>query len=102
MQQAKRPERKRWHTPQYDQQDVRAIQALAAGSADAWEQERALKWIIEQACSCYDEPFRPGEQDATNYMLGRRSVGLAIIKMMKLSHEVFEVEAQRRRAKHDY
>jgi hypothetical protein len=78
-----------WHPPAYEDLDVRAMQALAAGDASETEQQRALQWIIEQACAVYDEPFRPGDPSVVNYMLGRRSVGLAIIKLMKLSQEIF-------------
>lgn len=85
-----RKDRKNWHPPQYAQADCRAIQALASGEAGPEDQKRALDWIIYQACGTYDEPFRPGEPDAVMYMLGRRSVALAIIKLIKLSHEVFE------------
>lgn len=83
--------RERWHPPLYDpKKDVRAIQAVAQGNASEAEQQRALKWIIEQACGTYDEPFRPNDQDTVNYMLGRRSVGLAIVKLMKLKPEIFD------------
>ena len=58
-------------------------------------QQRALQWIIEQAAAVYDEPFRPGSTDTVAYMLGRRSVGLAIIKLMKLSHDIFIQEDSR-------
>lgn len=91
----KQPLRKRenWHPPAYDKEDVRAIQALATGTASDTDQRRALDWIINTAAATYDEPFRPGSQDAVNYMLGRRSVGLAIVKLMKLRPErMFEDE----------
>jgi hypothetical protein len=82
-----------WHPPKYEKEDVRAIQALAEGTATEADQRRALNWIINVAASTYDEPFRPGNQDAVNYMLGRRSVGLAIVKLMKLKPErIFEDE----------
>lgn len=89
---AKPSRREHWHPPDYEKQDVRAIQALAKGDASADEQRRALDWIITQAAATYDEPFRPGSADVVNYMLGRRSVGLAIVKLMKLKPEIFENE----------
>lgn len=79
-----------WHPPLYETADVRAIQALAEGNASESQQRRALDWLINTACGTYDEPFRPGTPDAVNYMLGRRSVGLAIVKLMKLKIEVLE------------
>lgn len=50
--------------------------------------KRALDWIVHVAAATYDEPFRPGQQDAVNYMLGRRSVGLAIVKMLTIKPEM--------------
>lgn len=69
---------------------MRAIQALAQGDASKAEQQRALDWIINKACGTYDEPFRPDSADTVNYLLGRRSVGLAIVKLMKLKPEIFD------------
>jgi len=79
--------RELWHPPEYDINDIRAIQALAQGKASEQDQQRALDWIIK-AASTYDEPFRPGSSDVVNYMLGRRSVGLAIVKLIKLKPDV--------------
>lgn len=71
---------------------MRALQALAlyaqGGDAPTTQDcKRALDWIVNVAAATYDEPFRPGNQDAVNYMLGRRSVGLAIVKMLSLKPE---------------
>lgn len=82
--------REHWHPPTYEVADIRAVQAVAQGVASETEQKRALDWIINTASATYDEPFRPGEQDAVNYMLGRRSVGLAIVKLLKLKPDIFE------------
>ncbi len=81
--------RERWHPPLYETADHRAIQAIAQGNASETEQKRGLDWIINSAAATYDEPFRPGEVDATNYILGRRSVGLAIVKMVNLKVGIF-------------
>lgn len=96
-------EREHWHPPVYDKADIRAIQSLALyaqGAVAPWppgeeppppspaDVKRALDWIINVAAAAYDEPFRPGQPDAVAYMLGRRSVGLAIIKLMKIKAEV--------------
>lgn len=90
---SKTRQREHWHPPDYSKEDVRAIHALAEGTAGESDQRRALNWIINVAAATYDEPFRPGMPDAVNYMLGRRSVGLAIVKLMKLKPErIFEDE----------
>ncbi len=75
-----------WTPPEYELADVSAIQALLAGEANADQQARALKWIIEAAAGTYDMSFRPGpsgERD-TSFAEGRRFVGLQIVKLMKL------------------
>jgi uncharacterized UBP type Zn finger protein len=81
--------REHWHPPLYEKADIRAVQALAQGNASETDQKRALDWIINTAAGTYDEPFRPGSQDAVNYMLGRRSVGLALVKLLKLKPDSF-------------
>lgn len=78
-----------WHPPEYDVADIRAIQAFAAGTANNEEQVRAFRWIVEKACATFDEPFRPAQSDVRDYMLGRRSVGLAVIKLMKLRPDLY-------------
>ena len=80
-----------WHPPDYHpKRDVYAIQAItnyAAGlrtdPPSPEDCKRAFDWIINVAAGTYDEPFRPGEQDAVNYMLGSRSVGLATPKRIR-------------------
>ncbi len=96
--------RERWHPPSfdkdgkgfpntYDKADIRAIQSLVVYAAtggdppSASEVKRALDWIIEKACLTFDEPFEAGRPDVRDYLLGRRSVGLALIKLMKLKPE---------------
>lgn len=89
-----------WHPPLYEKADIRAIQALAEYAAGTGappsptECMRALDWIINTAASTYDEPFRPGHPDVVAYMLGRRSVGLAIVKLTKLKPGILDRHEQ--------
>jgi len=76
--------RRPWHPPGYEAADVHAIQALSRGEADADQQRRALDWIVTQAAQTYDEPFYADNARVTDYVLGRRSVGLAIVKLIRL------------------
>ena len=62
-----------------------AIQALARGEATPEQQKFALKWLTEDACQTYDEPFTPDNARVTDYRLGRRAVGLAIVKHINIS-----------------
>jgi hypothetical protein len=98
---SKRPtKRELWHpVDTYDEQDIRSIQALALyamGAERPWPKgeeppvpspmdvKRALDCIIYKLAQTYEEPFVQGQPDAVAYVLGRRSVGLGIIKLMKL------------------
>ena len=82
-----RPAAQPWHPPAYEDYDVRALQALAAGNASDRQQQRALQWIIEAAAGTYDMSYRPGGEDGrrdTDFAEGRRFVGLQIVKLLKL------------------
>lgn len=96
-----------WHPSidNYDKQDIRAIQTLvlyAQGAEHPWEPgqeppipspsdvKRALDWIIWKAAGTYEETFVPGCPDITQHLQGRRSVGLAITKLMRLKPEVLD------------
>lgn len=97
-------DRKAWLPPDYDVADVRAIQAVAQyamGADRPWPKgeepvltpsdvKRALDWIVKTAAGTYDEPFEAGQPDVVNYLLGRRSVGLAIVKLMTLKPDIFD------------
>lgn len=96
---SKRPApRKPWHPPLYEVDDIHAVQALSNGEATPDQQQRALSWIINNASMTYDEPFDPESARATDYVLGRRSVGLAIVKLLKLKPGVI---ARSERGPHD-
>lgn len=77
-----------WLPPHYDIADASAIQALQRGEATFEQQQRALKWIIENACKTYDMPYRPGGDEGrrdTDFALGRQFVGQQIVKLLKLN-----------------
>ena len=105
-------QRKAWHPPTYEKEDIRAIQSLASYArlaVEAWdvqtmgsppeppsafEVKRALDWIINNAAGTYDEPFEAGQPDVVHYLLGRRSVGLAIVKLMSLKVGIFDKDKE--------
>lgn len=68
----------------YDEAEVAAIKAVAAGNASPGQQKLALDWIVHKAARTYDEPFLPGQHDLTMNLLGRRSVGLQIVKLVNV------------------
>ena len=76
-----------WLPAAYDKYDVAALQALATGTANEHQQQRALKWIVETACGTYDLPWQPGGPDgarATDFANGKRFVGLQVVKLTRL------------------
>lgn len=85
---APRPKVKRAEGPHmpspYELADVSAIQALMRGEADAGQQQRAMRWIIEQAAGTYEFQYYPSERD-TAFALGRGFVGQQVVKLSKLS-----------------
>jgi len=60
------------------------MQALARGEANSDQQQRALKWLIEQAAGTYEFQFYPSDRD-TSFALGRGFVGQQIVKLLKLN-----------------
>ncbi len=77
-----------WEPVQYEPADVAALQAMLRGEADVHQQQRALKWVIEQAAGTYDQSFWPGGEDGrrnSDFAEGRRFVGNTIVKMMRLN-----------------
>lgn len=72
----------------YELADMVAVQCVAAGVADKGQQQRALKWIIENASMTYDVTFQMEGERASAFAEGRRFVGLNIVKAIKLNTSV--------------
>lgn len=67
----------------YTLADASALQALHRGDASADQQQRALKWLIEQCADTYYFHFYPTERE-TAFALGRAFAGQQIVKLVKL------------------
>ena len=69
-----------WAPAPYEDADVQAVKALARDQSH----KRALDWIIHAAAGTYDQSFRPGPdgERETAFAEGKRSVGLALIKLI--------------------
>lgn len=84
----RKPRDPAWLPAKYEPADVESVQAVYAGTADAYQQRRALDWIIENASETYGESFRSdadgGERD-TSFALGRAFVGRQVVKLVKMS-----------------
>ena len=63
--------------------DVGALQALQRGDATKGQQQRALKFIVEQLACTYDLSYRPN--GGTEFAEGKRFVGLQIVKLLNLN-----------------
>lgn len=74
--------------PAWELPDASALQALARGEATPEQQQRALNWIIHNACGTYDLDYRPDPRDHAA-VSGRRFVGLEIVKLIKLNLGAF-------------
>ena len=72
----------------YSLEDVGAIQALYAGTANAGQQSRALKYVIETLAGTYDQSFRPDSERASAFAEGRRFVGLQLVKLVRLNAQL--------------
>ena len=68
----------------YEYADAAAIQGLLRGDATPDQQQRALKWIIEQCSGMYEFNYYPSDRD-TAFALGRGFVGQQIVKLSKLN-----------------
>jgi hypothetical protein len=74
-----------WHPAPYDESVTGAIKALHAGTANAGQQQRALKWIVEVLCGTYDLSYRPESERDTSFAEGKRFVGQQVVKQLKLT-----------------
>ncbi len=77
-----------WKPVKYELADAGALQALLRGDATKDQQQRALRFVIENIAATYDEPYRPGSDEGardTTFALGRAYVGRQIVKLLKLN-----------------
>lgn len=80
---------KAWCPVPYEAADITAMQAIATGDADRDQQQRAMKWIIEDAAQTYGLSYRPESERDTAFAEGRRFVGLSVVKLLKLNASAF-------------
>jgi len=81
-----KPKRKAiWHPVQLNTDAAYALQAMSRGEATDHQQKFVLDWLITDTCQTYEEPFTPDSVRVTDYVLGRRSVGLGIVKHLTIS-----------------
>lgn len=75
-----------WRPPYWEDADAIALRAIQGGTADAEQQKRALRWVIEKACNTYDMHFYPGDSGRnTDFALGRAFAGQQIVKLLNIN-----------------
>ena len=70
--------------PKYNAQMVRALKALEKGTATAYEQQLAMKFILDGLAATYQNTFVPEAPDQSAFMAGRAFVGQQIMKLLRL------------------
>lgn len=80
----------------YELADAYAIRAVAGGTADADQQRRAIRWLVDRAAGTYELEFRPEGERESIFASGRRFVGLQLVKLINLDGRV--LDAMRRGA----
>ena len=61
----------------YSRADIVALQAVAAGAGDSYQQRRAMEFIIYQLCDFHGVSFRDTDRE-TSFAEGKRFVAQAI------------------------
>lgn len=81
-----KPEPMPWQLVGLEDQDVMALQALAAGVANAGQQQRALHVITHKIARSHRMSFFPGADGhrATDFAEGKRFVGNQIDRILKM------------------
>ena len=99
--QKRRQLQKQWRPPPYTVEVHRAVQAIERYSEGAIDDPNNpppsphmmklyRKWLMFDVCQINNDCFRPNGRDEVMYMLGRRSVALAIAKLETVKVEIFE------------
>lgn len=78
--------RQPWHPVAFSVEEARAAQAFDAGVATAGQMKTLLDWLWRET-RLRDEVFAPGADDVRTYLMGKRSVALAFVAMLKFQEE---------------
>lgn len=77
-----------WMPTEYELADLKAVQSVILGEANAEQQQRAMKWIIEKVCGTYDMSYHPNSARDSDFAEGKRFVGLQIVKALRVNTAV--------------
>jgi hypothetical protein len=83
---SKKPSVQPWMPEAYEEADVMACKAVAAGTANEGQQKRFMQFVINNVCRTYDLSYRPGDDGSrdTAFAEGKRFVGLQLVKFIKI------------------
>ena len=87
LQRAKSQPDRPWQMPQIEDADIFALQAMATGTANAGQQQRAYGYVVRALCETDRMSFWPGGEDgkrATDFAEGKRWVGVQLRRIEKL------------------
>ena len=73
--------RQPWHPTPFTDQEAHAAKAFDKGEAEPSQQQVLRDWLI-RASQMRDESFVHDSARATDYLLGRRSIGLQYAAML--------------------
>jgi hypothetical protein len=76
-----------WKLPPLPEDVMYAIQSVAKGTANPFQQRRAFEFLTEMLCETDRMSFWPGGEDgrrASDFAEGKRWVGLQLRRILKL------------------
>lgn len=92
-----------WKSAPFTLADAKALQALAQGIADEYQQKRALMWVVNNAAIINRSTYQPGgvesERDS-NFAQGRRFVGLQVMRLITTNLEELKTDDAIQREDH--
>lgn len=71
----------------WDKQVVYALKAVANGTANEGQQQRALAWIVNIAARANDVAYFPNSSRDTDFCLGMQHVGRQILTLVNMPPE---------------
>lgn len=76
-----------WQMPRIEDADIFALQAVAGGTANTAQQQRAYAYVVRILCETDRMTFWPGGEDgkrATDFAEGKRWVGIQLRRIEKM------------------
>ena len=75
-----------------DSRAMYALKALAKGECEPHQQKFLLQWLMKTTHQTYDDLFVPDNARMTDYLLGRRSIGVALTTHLNLDPQKMKLQ----------